>query len=123
MSEEKKLEKISYKTVDVEQDQPDPVLIDFGGKEYTAYAPSDYGFFELMKSLNILEKDPSSLDFDPLIEAFFDINDTRDIKHAMRTKKIQLVTELLPGLRKLADHYAPLIKARMEAVSKSIAPK
>jgi len=124
MSEE--LKTLQFKTIDVEPESAERILIELGGEKYEAHCPNDYEFVELLKYLRKVEEDPSSVDVKPILHSFFRPADVKSIDRRSRdtNASIRLIAELIPALNALSEHYRPIIQDRMAAVQKKLsAPK
>lgn len=122
MTEEKQLKKLEVKTGEVEPTQIEPVLVELGGAEYTAYCPNDFEFALLVQQVHLIERDPLSLDISGVLESFFEPKDRYAIERRCKGKppQIDFIREIGPTLLALMDHFKDDIEARGKKLDKVV---
>lgn len=120
MSEEN-LKVLEYTTPDIEPPVPDRVKIDIGGTVYTARCPTDFEFAELAATADSLE-DGNLMAIQPVLRAFFDTTDARDITRRSRGSNatVTLASHLAPAIEALMDHYRPLVEQRLKTMTRKL---
>lgn len=109
---------LKVKTLDFEPGETKPINVVLGGKNYTAYCPNDFEFAILMKQVGSIERDPLSVDFEGLLDAFFTPSDAAAISRRCKGKppEIDFIREVGPTFLALVEHYEPDVEARGKAL-------